>query len=340
MPSFFYFFKLTKRAILYTFIKGDTIFFFYPIMRTFITGATGFVGANLANSLVANGDTVHILTRPNSNLWRLQPIIKKLHCHKSNIQDKKAIEEIICRVKPEIIYHLSAYGTYHYQNDPYQIFQTAITGTLNLFLAAKKARVKIFVNTGSSSEYGSKNRPMKENEIPEPNSYYAVAKTTQTLLCRHFAKQEKMPIITLRLFSVYGEYEEPGRLIPTLIKKALTDQNLPLAQSNIARDFIYIKDVVRAFTLAAKRPDLTGQILNIGTGKQTTLKQIANKIRRLTDSQSQISYGQYEKRSFDTNIWLADTKKTISLLKFKPNYTLKQGLTNTVNWLKKNSHHY
>ena len=309
-------------------------------MKVFITGASGFIGANLVKELVARGDKVHILTRPNSDLWRLTPILKRLHCHRADIQNKKAIEKIISRIKPAIIYHLSVYGAYHYQTDTEQIFRTALNGTLNLLLTAKKAGVKMFINTGSSSEYGRKNHPMCENEILEPNTYYAVAKAGQTLLCQNFAVSEKLPVITLRLFSVYGAYEEPGRLIPTLSKTALSGQKLSLASPKIARDFIYVKDVIRAYMMAARRPDLTGQIFNIGSGRQTNLKQIADEILQLTESYSKIVYRQYAKRSFDTDIWLANAKKTADLLKFKPDYDLRTGLTETIDWFKKHSDRY
>ena len=250
-------------------------------MKVFITGASGFIGANLVKELVARGDKVHILTRPNSDLWRLTPILKRLHCHRADIQNKKAIEKIISRIKPAIIYHLSVYGAYHYQTDTEQIFRTALNGTLNLLLTAKKAGVKMFINTGSSSEYGRKNHPMCENEILEPNTYYAVAKAGQTLLCQNFAVSEKLPVITLRLFSVYGDYEEPGRLIPTLIKNALSGQKLSLASPKIARDFIYVKDLVAVIGwmlhhMYAQQWDTSKNgLYNLGTGKARSFYDLA-----------------------------------------------------------------
>lgn len=308
--------------------------------KVFITGISGFVGAGVARYFLEHGFIVHGLVRSTANMWRLEDIAEKITLHQGDLLDKKSVLRILQKAKPDIVLHLAVYGAYPSQKDAELILSTSIISTMHLLTSAKEVGVEMFVNTGTSSEYGTKDHPMKEDERIDPNSYYAVGKAAQTLLCQHFAKAEGLPVVTLRLFSVYGPHEEPGRLIPTVIMNALTGKDIQLADPNIARDFIYIEDVAEGYRLASEKPELSGHIINLGTGKQYTLKALADTTLQLTASTSKITVGEYEKRSFDTNTWVADTAKLSSLLGFQPHYNLTEGMTKSIEWFKKYGEYY
>ncbi len=309
-------------------------------MKAFITGISGFVGAGLARHLLTNGNEVHGIVRGTSNLWRLEDIKNDLHLHEGDLLNKESVENILKEVKPEVIFHLAVYGAYPTQKDTDLILSTSILSTLHLMQVAKKVGVKMFVNTGSSSEYGTKDHPMREDERIDPNSYYAVGKAAATHLCQHFAKTEELPVLTMRLFSVYGPYEEPGRLAPILIQNALSGNDIQLADAKVARDFIYLYDVAEALRLAGEKPELSGEVLNLGSGVQSTLGEFADKVIALTKSSSQKVLGNYEKRSFDTYTWVADMSKTKSLLGFTPRYSLDTGLAENIEWFKQHAYNY
>ncbi len=309
-------------------------------MKVIITGATGFVGANLAARLAERGDDVYVLVRRESKLWRLAAINEKITRHEADLSDAPALERVFTAVKPEIVYHLGVYGAYSSQTDADLILKTAIFGTLNLIRASEIAGVRVFVNTGSSSEYGTKDHPMSEAEILEPNSYYAVAKAAQTLLCQHVARTSPLAVITLRLFSVYGPFEEPGRLVPNVIKLALAHENIPLAAPTVARDFVYIDDVVDAYIMAAGRPDLSGEVFNIGSGVQTTIRDITDKILEATSSASEPIWGAYGGRTFDTNMWVANMSHTAKKLGFTARTSLAHGIALSVAWFKEHKKFY
>lgn len=310
-------------------------------MKVFITGISGFVGANLAHKLVAQGHEVHGLVRANSkNGWRLTSIKSQITIHEGDILDKAKVSEIITQVKPEIIYHLVVYGAYPFQKDAELALQTTIIATLHLLQAAKTAGVKMVVSTGSSSEYGSKDHPMREDERVDPNSYYAVGKAAQTLLGQHFSNTEGLPVITLRLFSVYGPYEEPTRLLPVLILNALNNRDIPLASPKTARDFIYVDDVVEAIIQASTRPDLGGQVFNLGSGQQQTLQTLVDSVISETKSTSKLLWNAYPQRPFDTNIWVADTNKLKTDLKFEAKTPFELGIKKNIEWLKANQQYY
>jgi len=159
-----------------------------------VTGAGGFVGACLTRRLVKMGVKVHALAPPEGDLWRLEDILPQLTLHRGDIADEAFVRGLIAQVTPSIIYHLAAHGAYPLQTNARRILTTNVLGTYNLLESLEKFPYKLFVNTGSSSEYGFKDKPMRESDLPEPNSYYAVAKLAQTMLCQYTAKSQKKKI--------------------------------------------------------------------------------------------------------------------------------------------------
>jgi len=303
-----------------------------------VTGATGFVGANLVRRLIKDKNKVHIILRRNFDTWRIKDILDKLNPHYADLNNIQEVNKAVKKAKPEIIYHLAAYK--NYLEESRKNLETDIFGTLNLLNACNKIGYDVFINTGSSSEYGTKSKLMSEKDLLEPNSYYAIAKATQSLLSQHLGRDKGLPIITLRLFSVYGLYEMYYRLIPTLIKNSLEGKDLNLASPKTARDFIFIDDVVDAYIEVSKMSKLAGHIFNIGTGKQSSLKEIVSIIINLTGSKVKQKWGAYPNRSFDANIWVADISKVKKMIGWQPKYNLKKGLEKTIDWFKNNNNLY
>ena len=176
---------------------------------------------------------------------------------------------------------------------------------------------------------------MKEIDFLEPNSYYAVAKAAQTLLCQHFARAQKKPICTFRLFSVYGFYEEPTRLVPTLIRSCIKGEDLNMVQPNTARDFVFVGDVVDAYLKIDRLSQLSGEIINIGSGIQTGLKDVVKVILELTKAKVKVHWGKMPARSWDTNIWQGDVSKAKKILGWKARTSLREGLRKTIQWFRK-----
>jgi nucleoside-diphosphate-sugar epimerase len=301
-----------------------------------VTGGSGFVGANLVRRLISDGYDVYLILRPEADNWRLQGILDKVKVHKADLTKKEQINDIVQNIKPKTIFHLAAYGAYPFQTDPERIEAVNLDGTIILLSACEKEGFDIFINSGSSSEYGFKDKPMKETDVLEPNSSYAVFKSAATLFCKNEAQSKKLPIITLRPFSVYGPYEEKTRLIPTLIMKFLQNECPPLASPETARDFIYVDDVVDLYLMAANRPELSGETFNVGTGFQTTLREIVDITKKMLKAKIKPKWNTMEKRSWDQSIWQANMSKTKKTFNWKPKYNLATGLEKTVEWFKNN----
>ena len=298
--------------------------------RVLLTGAGGFVGAVLARRLLAAGDEVHVLLKSATTRWRLAGVQADLRVQEVDLQDEDGVRRAAEAARPEVVYHLAAHGAYPFQTDPDGIIATNILGTWNLIKALARTDYEVFVNTGSSSEYGFKDFAMRETDLLEPNSYYAVAKCAQTLLCQHVARTEKKPITTFRLFSVYGPYEEPSRLVPTLIQRCLQGQDLALVPPETARDFVYVDDVVDAFLRTGELSRLRGDIINIGTGVQSTIRDVVEAIVQHTGARVECRWGAMQPRIWDSSTWVADCTKAKTLLGWRAGTSLNEGLSRTV----------
>jgi nucleoside-diphosphate-sugar epimerase len=305
--------------------------------RILLTGATGFVGANLARRLLLDGHEVHLLARPNYTVWRIQAVQDDLHLHVARLEDADDTLRVVDHVRPEWIFHLAAHGAYSWQTDLPQMFQTNFIGTVNLVEACLKTGFEVFVNTGSSSEYGFKDHAPTENENPEPNSHYAVTKVSGTLYCGYVARRHSVRIPTLRLYSVYGPYEEPKRLIPTLMVHGLRGTMPPLVSPHIARDYVHIEDVLDAYAsvVASTNTPLDG-IYNVGTGIQTTVGKIVEITQQILGNTAKPEWGSMSERTWDTNVWVADIHYIKKTLRWAPAYTIENGLRLTANWLQEN----
>ncbi|MFC1804907.1 NAD-dependent epimerase/dehydratase family protein [Candidatus Omnitrophota bacterium] len=299
-----------------------------------VTGASGFIGSCLTRRLTRMKGEVHVILRKTSKLWRIKDIISKVKVHECDLSHSAKLNKAIARIKPQIIYHLAAYGAYPYQVEPDKIINTNILGTWNLLKATSQLDYKLFVNTGSSSEYGFKKKPMRETDLLEPASYYAVTKCSQTLLCSYFARLQKKPIATLRPFSVYGPYEQPGRFMPVLMRSLYFKEKMDLVSAQTAHDHIYIDDVIDAFLLVEKLKRYPGEIFNIGTGRQSSIKDVVDTLVKITSKSTDFKWGSMKPRLWDTMHWVADTSKTKSLLGWKAKVGLKEGLSLTWEWFK------
>ena len=303
--------------------------------RVVITGASGFVGANLARRLLADGHQVHALLREGYDHWRVREIADVMTLHIVDLLDGEALAATTAAIRPDWDFHLAAYGANPEQGDLHRMIATNLSATAHLLEAGRRSGCVAFVNAGSSSEYGFKEDAPAEDAHLDPNSYYACTKAAATHLCRFFARERDMNVATLRLYSAYGPYEAPTRLIPTLVRCGLRGEWPPLVNPDTARDFVYVEDICEAFVRAAEHRDgEPGAVYNVGSGMQMTLRDVVEIAREVLPVAGEPAWNTMPGRSWDTQQWRADSHKIKESLGWEPRCSFAEGLRRTVEWCK------
>lgn len=283
--------------------------------KTFlITGSHGFIGSNLKKRLEENGHEV--ITFP-----------------REIYQNEVLLTAKILLTKPQYVIHLSAYGNHYHQRDLDQIMYTNVLQTYSLLKVIRDKNVKGFINIGSSSEYGNKEHSMREDDIPETDTFYGASKVASTYLARAFAKQYNIPIVTVRPFSVFGEGEAEDRFIPSVIK-ALKNNTTYTLSPEPKHDWIYIQDFIDGIEKVLENvQELKGEVVNIGTGKQFSNLQVVNALEKISNQCLILDY-MSEMRSYDNNYWVSQNSKLKSI-GWKQNHTLEEGLKKTYEYYSK-----
>jgi nucleoside-diphosphate-sugar epimerase len=301
--------------------------------RVLVSGASGFVGANLVRRLLRDGHEAHLLLRPGHQAWRLEEVVDDVQVHEADLENVDGVRRVVDAAKPDWVFHLAAYGAYPSQNGLQRMVATNLLGCAALVDACAEAGVECFVHTGSSSEYGFKDHAAAEDEVLAPNSHYAITKAAATHYCQWAARERDLNAVTVRLYSIYGPFEEPGRFIPTLILYGLRGMLPPLASPKIARDFVYVDDAVDALLrVAAARPIPRGAIYNICTGAQRTLADVVDIARKLMNISAEPVWSTMPDRSWDTDRWVGSPARMERDVGWRARTTFEEGLKQTVRW--------
>lgn len=318
------------------------------VKSIFITGASGFLGANLVHFFAKDKKTnLYLLVRHNSkNLWRIKTLLKQKNVHLvyGDITDKNSLQ-FLTQLRPEVIIHNAIYGGYGFQQpETEKVIQTNFMGTVNLLEIVKKLDFRCLLVSGSSSEYGIKNAPMSETDRLEPIGAYGVAKAAATLYAQAVAQQTGKKIFCIRPFSLYGPYEEKNRFIPYLVMSYIRKQKkLFLRTPQATRDFLFIDDAVDLYhTVIQHSSQLTpGEIFNLGSGKETRVIDLIALFNKIFNYTFEIELEKGIPREGDVFCtWQASMKKAKKILHWQPHNSLPAGFKKTVTWFKKNLSYY
>ena len=300
--------------------------------RVLVTGGAGFIGACLVRDLLASGQEVHLLLRPESNPWRLVDGRDRLRVHFADLRDAAAVRQAVRACRPAVAYHTAAHGAYPFQKDRASVLATNLLGTANLLDALNQVDFPVLVYTGSSSEYGHKAAPMREDDRLDPRTDYAVSKAAATLLCQAEAYKGR-PVVTVRLFSAYGPWEEPTRLVPYLMDCCHRGEAPRVSAGWQPRDFIYVDDVIALMRVAATREAAWGHILHAGSGRPQTVRDMVETVVSVCGrGRVAAQYGAERVRPDEPTLWLASREATSRLTGWVPRWDLRGGVERMWEW--------
>lgn len=304
--------------------------------RVLVTGATGFIGANIVRRLLDLRAEVAVMLRSETNPWRIAEVMGRLRVHKADVRDIDAVRVAFRFGQPEYVLHLAMpQGHPRNASDELDSLTTAVLGTAAVVEAAARHSCRRFVHFGSSLEYRQSSAPLAETAALEPVTARGAHKVGATTICLQKAHAHDLPVVVLRPFSVYGPWEGQHRLVPTAIRASLEGAPFALTKRGFRRDFVYVDDVVAASLLALVTDGTDGEVVNVGSGSQYSNEELIQEVCDVVGaSDIKIRDDTYPASPSDTGCWVADISKANVLLGWKPEHDLRAGLSKTVAWVR------
>jgi len=306
-----------------------------------VTGGAGFIGSHLVDALLSRGCEVGVLddfsTGTESNL---SPNLNRVRLHRGSITDRN-FTRIAVSGYGAVLHDAARVNVTHSVEDPVDTNHVNVEGTLNLLEAARDSGVQTFVYASSSSVYGETEKlPKEESMPPMPVSPYAVSKLAGENYCKVFSSVYGLKTVSLRYFNVYGPRQKSGPysgVIPAFVKGALAGERLVISGDGTqTRDFVYVKDVVRANLLCLDSALKGGEVYNVGSNQRTSINEVARLVYKLTGNKN-TTPNHVPPRRGDVLHSYADITRISSELGYEPSYTIESGLMEVVEWWRSSS---
>ncbi len=293
-----------------------------------IAGGTGFIGFHLAKKcLNLNWSVTSLSTSLPKKKRKLKKVSYKI-CDISNYN------QIIKNIKPDFNYVVNLAGYVDHSNK-LKTMKSHYIGCKNLSKFFLNSKIKKFIQVGSSIEYGKIKSPQSERKFSKKTfSIYGKAKLLSTLFSQNLYKKFNFPVTILRLYLVYGPYQDINRVIPITISNALKDKKFNCSNGLQLRDFIYIDDVINAIIKTLKNSKSSGEIINIGSGKPISIKNVIIKICNLINSGKPL-FGKVKLRNDEIMKLYPNVNKAKKILGWIPHTSLEKGLKKTINFFSK-----
>jgi len=312
--------------------------------KVLVTGAGGFIGSHLTERLVELGARVRTLVHYNArNDWGLlekipSNIQNEIEVLPGDIQDPFGMRRAIADC--EVVFHLAALIAIPYSyRSPATYVDTNVKGTLNVMEACRSEAVSKIVHTSTSETYGTAQyTPIDEKHPLQGQSPYSASKIGADKIAESYWLAYGLPVATIRPFNTYGPRQSARAVIPTIISQALTKDEIELGSLTPVRDLNFVKDTVNGFIKIAESEKSVGEVINVGFGQGITIGELAQKIAGLLNKPIQIKTTQERIRPAKSEVMklICDNRKAQELVQWQPNYTLDQGLTETIEFMKSN----
>jgi dTDP-glucose 4,6-dehydratase len=296
--------------------------------KILILGGTGFIGYHLAKEALRRGFQVSSVSK---NKPLKKRYLKKVKYIIADLSNKNSFNK---KIEYDFHYVVNLAG-YVNHSDKIRTYKSHYLGCKNISNFFLNIKIKRFVQVGSSMEYGLAKSPQKENFKCKPKSIYGRAKFLSTNYLLNLFFKKKFPVTVVRLYQVYGPYQDLNRFIPIVINSCKNNRNFPCSHGRQYRDFLYIDDLIEAFFLILKNPKTEGEIFNIGLGKPLKVRGIIDKILGYYKSGNP-QFGKIKLRKEEQMKIYPDISKAKKFLKWKPKITFTKGLTKTIQYYNAN----
>ena len=313
-----------------------------------VTGAGGFIGSHLVETLARSGAKVRAFVRYNSRgdagMLRLLPqeVLSTVEIVPGDLRDEDAVRQAVRGCN--LVFHLGALISIPYSYlHPAEVASTNMMGTLNVLLSCRDLGVERLVHTSTSEVYGTaRSVPISEAHPLQAQSPYSASKIGADKLAESFYCAYDLPVITVRPFNTYGPRQSGRAVIPTIITQALTREVVHLGNLEAIRDFTFVEDTVAGFLCAAQAPGGLGEEFNLGTGEEITIAAVARKIFELIGRDVAIVSDSERLRPDRSEVMrlISDNHRAREILGWFPAIPLDAGLLRTIEWIRVHLDHY
>lgn len=314
--------------------------------KILVTGAGGFIGSHLTEKLVSLGADVRALVHYNalgSWGWLDQSTARDdVRIIAGDVTDRDSVRKALDDC--EIVFHLAALIAipYSYQA-PASYVHTNIEGTLNILQAAREAGVERVVHTSTSEVYGTAQYvPIDERHPLQGQSPYSASKIGADKMAEAFYRSFGVSVATVRPFNTFGPRQSARAVIPTIISQLFAGQAVRLGSLHPTRDLNFVENTVDGFVLAASTPEAGGQVINLGSGSEISIGDLAQLIARLMEKPIRIETDDVRLRPEGSEVerLLANNRLAHTLLGWEPRVKLEDGLARTIEWIQQNQGRY
>jgi len=313
-------------------------------IKVLVTGAGGFIGSHLTEKLVELGASVRAMVHYNSrNDWGLierlpKQVQRELEIFMGDLQDPFSVQKAVSG--REVVFHLGALIAIPYSYiAPASYVSTNVTGTLNVMQASLTSGVRKVVHTSTSETYGTAiYTPIDEKHPLQGQSPYSASKIGADKIAESYYLSFSLPVATIRPFNTYGPRQSARAVIPTIISQALTRDHIQLGSLSPVRDLNFVKDTVNGFLKIAESEKSVGELINVGFGKGITIGELAQKILALMHKKLEIKTDDQRIRPEKSEVMqlICANAKAKALVGWEPEFSLEQGLVQTIDFIEKN----
>ena len=308
-----------------------------------VTGAAGFIGSHVVRRLLAEGARVTGVGRAETPGHRLADVAGQLRWIGADLRDRAAATRAVDAARPDFVFHLAGFAAGRSADAArqsrllFESYETNVLGTLNLLTAVQQAapRVRRIARLGTLEEYGDGPVPYREEQREAPVSPYSSSQVAATYLCSMLHQRAGLPVVTLRPALMYGPGQDESFFIPGLIASCLANETFAMTSGGQTRDYLYIADLVDACLAAATAPAAAGEVLNIGSGIEYRIADVATLIGSLAGSGA-VSVGSRPERERGLERLVCDPARAERVLGWHALVSLEQGLTATIEWFRAN----
>ncbi len=314
--------------------------------KVLVTGAGGFIGSHLAESLCLEGASVKALVHYNalgSRGWLdYSDLSKEMEVVAGDIADADSVRQVVHGV--DVVFHLAALIAIPYSYvAPSSYVRTNINGTLNVLQAAREAGTERVVHTSTSEVYGTALQvPISEDHPLQGQSPYSASKIGADKVAESYHLSFEVPVTTVRPFNTFGPRQSARAVIPTIITQCLSGKKVKLGSLSPTRDMNYISNTVKGFMLSATAPKAVGRTINLGSNREISINDLAKLISKLTGAEIELESDDVRVRPEKSEVerLLADNRLAKELLGWTPEVDLESGLQLTIDWLRENLDKY